>query len=145
LRFRAALLSLVLLFSAASFAAPLHARQTGGAGVNPVRETSGSFVHSVYFWLRPDLTSEQQQAFVRALQTLQAIENVQHGWIGKPAGTDRPIIERSYSYSLTLVFADADAQEAYQVHPVHDRFRQEFGDFWTRVLIYDSVDATHQR
>jgi hypothetical protein len=133
---------MVLVFS---FSLPLRAQQTRGADVNPVADTSGSFVHSVYFWLRPDLTAEQQQSFVRALQSLRAIENVQHGWIGRPAGTDRPIIERSYSFALTLVFADAAAQGAYQVHPVHDRFRQDFGDFWSRVLIYDSVDATHQR
>ena len=112
--------------------------------MHPVPGESGTFVHSVYFWLRPDLSAEQQQAFVRALQTLQAIEHVQHGWIGKPAATDRPIIERSYTHALTLVFADDAAHEAYQVHPVHDRFRQEFGDFWTRVLIYDSVDATRR-
>jgi hypothetical protein len=49
------------------------------------------------------------------------------------------VIERGYTRSLVLVFADESAQEAYQVHPVHDDFRDQCGRFWTTVRIYDSV------
>ncbi len=142
LHFRTTLLSFMFLGLGACLPLALHAQQTSRAGESPALERSpGGFVHAVYFWLRSDLRPEQQEAFVRGLQALRGIETVQHGWIGVPAATDRPIIERSYSYSLTLVFADEAGHEAYQVHPVHDRFREEFGDFWTRVLIFDSVEA----
>ena len=63
-----------------------------------------------------------------------------HGWIGAPAPTDCPVIERGYQRALVLVFADQAAHDAYQVHPVHDRFRAECAGFWTAVRIYDSVD-----
>jgi len=36
---------------------------------------------------------------------------------------------------------DAAAEEAYQVHPEHDRFRAECGSFWTQVRIFDSVTS----
>jgi hypothetical protein len=49
------------------------------------------------------------------------------------------VIERSYSRSLVLIFPDQAAHDAYQVHPVHDRFRTECGGFWKTVRIYDSV------
>jgi len=49
------------------------------------------------------------------------------------------VIERSYSRSLVLIFPDQAAHDAYQVHPVHDRFRAECGGFWKTVRIYDSV------
>lgn len=98
------------------------------------------FVHSVYFWLRPDLNPEQQETFLRGARALTAIESVRHGWLGAPAPTDRPVIDRSYSYALTVVFDDQEAHDHYQDHPVHDRFRDECGQFWTRVLIYDSVE-----
>jgi hypothetical protein len=52
---------------------------------------------------------------------------------------DRPIIERSYSYALTVVFEDEAAHDRYQVHPVHDVFRETCGTFWSRVQIYDSI------
>ena len=98
------------------------------------------FIHSVYFWLDPDLSDAQRAQFVEQARALTQIESVRHGWLGAPAGTDRPVIERSYSYALTVVFDDEAAHDDYQVHPVHDRFRDECGSFWTRVVIYDSVD-----
>jgi hypothetical protein len=97
------------------------------------------FVHAVYFWLRNDLNRSEIEKFRAGLRSLVAIEGVRQGYIGKPAPTDRPVIDRSYSASLVLVFDDEAAQEAYQVHPVHDRFRKECGGFWTTVRIYDSV------
>jgi stress responsive alpha/beta barrel protein len=97
------------------------------------------FIHAVYFWLRPDLSGADRRKFEAGLRSLQSIEGVEEGYIGSPAPTDRPVIERGYSRALVLVFADEAAQEAYQVHPVHDKFREECGKFWTTVRIYDSV------
>jgi len=97
------------------------------------------FIHAVYFWLRPDLTPAQRAQFAAGVRSLVAIESVQQGYIGVPAPTDRPVIERSYSQSLVLVFADQAAHDAYQAHPVHEQFREECGGFWTSVRIFDSV------
>ena len=90
------------------------------------------FIHSVYFWLRDDLGAEERQKFVRGVSSLKAIETVRHAWVGVPAGTDRPVIDRSYSYALTVVFDDEASHDAYQVHPTHDNFREECGALWTR-------------
>jgi hypothetical protein len=97
------------------------------------------FVHAVYFWLRPDLKSADREKFAAGLRSLRSIKGVQQGYIGVPAPTDRPVIDRSYSNSLVLVFRDQAAHDAYQVHPVHDRFREDCGAFWTTVRIFDSV------
>ena len=97
------------------------------------------FVHAVYFYLHGGLTPEERERFAAGLESLRAIDGVRHGWIGVPAPTDRPVIERGYSRALVLVFDDEAAHDAYQVHPVHDRFREECGSLWTSVRIYDSV------
>ena len=97
------------------------------------------FVHAVYFWLRSDLTGEDEERFAAGLRALCAIEVVERSHVGVPARTDRPVIERSYSRALVLAFADEAAHDAYQVHPAHDRFRAECGGYWTAVRIYDSV------
>ena len=97
------------------------------------------FVHAVYFWLRADLTPEERARFDTGLRSLRAIEGVVHGYVGAPAPTDRPVIERGYSRALVLVFADQAGHDAYQVHPVHDRFRADCGGLWTTVRVYDSV------
>ncbi|HEX2612148.1 MAG TPA: Dabb family protein [Fibrobacteria bacterium] len=94
------------------------------------------FVHCVYFWLKPGIEAADEKTFVERAQALTTLPSVKHGWVGKPAATDRPVIDRSYSYGLTVVFDDAAGHDAYQVHPVHDAFRDLHG-FWTAVKIYD--------
>jgi hypothetical protein len=95
------------------------------------------FVHSVYFWLKDGLSSEDLQHFKKELLSLTKIETVRASYVGVPADTNRPVIDRSYSYGLVLVFDDKQGHDVYQEHEVHDRFRNECSVFWTRVLIYD--------
>jgi len=96
------------------------------------------FVHAVYFWLRDDLTAAERLAFIDGVRSLRTIDTVQHGYVGVPAATDRAVIERGYSHALVLVFADQRAHDAYQTHPVHDRFRDTCSTLWRKVLIYDT-------
>jgi hypothetical protein len=97
------------------------------------------FVHAVYFWLKEGLTQEELAQFQEGIHSLTSIESVQQGHVGVPADTDREVIDSSYSYALVVVFADQQGHDDYQVHPVHDKFRQTCAPFWTRVRIYDSV------
>jgi hypothetical protein len=97
------------------------------------------FVHSVYFWLKPDLTVEQRAKFWESARSLTSIESVRVGYVGVPASTDRPIIDRSYSCALVIIFDDDAGHDIYQSHPVHDKFRDECAPLWSKVLIYDAV------
>ena len=97
------------------------------------------FVHSVYFWLRSDLTPAEKTRFVEGIRSLSTIDCVEHGFFGVPAATNREIIDQSYSYALVLSFANAADQDAYQVHPVHDAFRENCGGSWSRIVIYDAI------
>src|SRR4051812_25946797 len=99
------------------------------------------FVHSVYFWLNDDLSAERTTSFIDGIRSLAAIDCVQQGFIGVPAATNREIIDTSYSYALVLSFANAADQDAYQVHPVHDAFREKSGGSWKKIVIYDSISA----
>jgi hypothetical protein len=94
------------------------------------------FIHCVYFWLKPGITGDEERRFLEGARALTKIRSVKSGWIGKPAATDRPIIDRTYSYGLVIVCDDEAGHDAYQVDPVHDTFR-EMHDLWTAVKIYD--------
>jgi hypothetical protein len=96
------------------------------------------FVHSVFFWLKKDLTEEQRRAFRRGLEGLKPIEAVQALYVGTPAATDRPIIDRSYSVALTVLFRDKAGCAAYEVHPLHKDFVRDFSSFWERIIVYDA-------
>lgn len=94
-------------------------------------------VHSVLFWLKDDLTSEQVREFQAGLESLKAIEAVACH-IGTPASTDRPVIDRSYSFCLTVIFEDMAAHDEYQVHELHTGFLATFNSYWNKVVIYDA-------
>lgn len=100
------------------------------------------FVHHVFFWLREDLSTEDIQKFETGVKSLLGIESVKFGDVGKPAPTDRPIIERSYSYSLLTAFDSMEGHDAYQPpNEIHKKFVDECSHLWTKVLIYDSQTA----
>ena len=95
------------------------------------------FVHTVFFWLREDLSAGDRAAFERGLDKLLSIETIDRSYRGTPADTDRPVIDRTYSWAIVVVFRDKLAHDAYQAHPLHDAFRDECAKFWTKVRIYD--------
>mgnify|MGYP003843234309 CR=1 FL=1 len=65
------------------------------------------FVHTVYFWLKPSLTAEQRMTFVDGLKSLISIKTVRFGHFGKPADTDRPIIEPNRSVSDSSISTES--------------------------------------
>jgi hypothetical protein len=97
------------------------------------------FVHNVYFWLHEGLSADDLQAFERGLDLLLSIDTIQRSYRGVPAETDRPVIDRTYSYGIVVVFPDKAAHDAYQVDPKHDRFKDDCARFWRKVQIYDFV------
>ena len=96
-------------------------------------------VHTVYFWLKPDLTDAQRADFRRGVESLAGIKSAEKVYVGKPAATQkRPIIDDSYSVALTVICQDVAAHDAYQVDPIHLKFVEQFKSFWVRVQIYDA-------
>ena len=96
-------------------------------------------VHTVYFWLKPELTEAQRADFRRGVASLGTIKAVQAVYVGQPAKTPkRPIIEDTYSIALTVICKDIAAHDAYQVDPVHLAFVNQFKTYWSRVQIYDA-------
>jgi hypothetical protein len=98
------------------------------------------FVHHVYFWLKNPDSSEDKNQLEEGLRELEKVDVIRTFHVGVPASTNRPVIERGYSFSLLLIFDDLEDQETYQVHPVHEKFVKECSELWSKVVVYDSVD-----
>lgn len=96
------------------------------------------FVHHVFFWLKPGNTAAENQKFEKSVSSLKEIKSIKLVDIGKPAVTDREVIDNTYSYSLLLIFDSLEAHDAYQVDPIHLQFVADSSTLWDRVLIYDS-------
>ncbi len=97
------------------------------------------FIHSVYFWLKDDLTNAQLEQYRAGLKALTTIGTVTFSYVGAPAGTPREVVDNSYSHVLIVGFADKAGHDAYQDDPIHDAFRNDCGTFWDRVQIYDAI------
>ena len=93
-------------------------------------------VHSVFFWLKSDA---DKAAFRAGLDTLRDIECASAVYVGAPADAgDRPVIERSYSFALTVLFESTADHDAYQVHRLHQAFLDKCADMWEKVVVYDA-------
>jgi hypothetical protein len=102
---------------------------------------SNSFIHHVYFWLKNPDSHEDLAALVAGLKKLASLDLIKDYHIGVPATTDRGVIDRSYAVSWLVVFATAGDQEKYQTAPKHLDFVSECSSLWTKVVVYDSVEA----
>lgn len=96
--------------------------------------------HSVYFWLKDDVTAEQRALFEAELKLLPKISYLASGFVGKPAATEaRPVTDHSFDYSLILEFKTMADHEYYQGPcPDHQRFVQTCKAFFAKVIVYDS-------
>ncbi len=95
--------------------------------------------HSVYFWLKPELTAAQRADFRHGVEALAGIKCVKKVAVGAPAATERrPVIDASYDVALIVICKDVGAHNSYQVDPIHLAFVEKYKGCWSRVQIYDS-------
>jgi len=99
------------------------------------------FIHHVYFWLNNPDSKEDLEALKKGLQKLSTVKNLKMFHIGKPADTNREVIDRSYAVSWFTIFENAEEQQKYQVDPIHLKFVEECQHLWKKVIVYDTVDA----
>jgi hypothetical protein len=94
--------------------------------------------HHVLFWLKPDTTEDQKNAFRKGLESLEQIETVTQFHVGTPAPIERAVVDITYSFSLVLFFNDLAGHDVYQVHDLHKAFLDEFRGLFEKVIIYDA-------
>jgi len=98
------------------------------------------FIHHVYFWLKNRGSVADCEQLVGGLKKLSKATTIKDFHIGKPANTNRDVIDSSYAVSWMLIFANDADQAAYQTDPIHLKFIEECGHLWSKVIVYDAVD-----
>lgn len=126
------------LATAATFGAAVAASAAAGSGGH----IPPKLVHHVFFWLKnPDSKADLAQ-LLAGIRGLAAIETVRGIHVGVPASTEkRPVVDNSFSASEILWFDDVAGQDAYQVHPLHQKFVDECSHLWSKVIVYDAIGA----
>jgi len=107
---------------------------------NDLMKTS-MIVHHVFFWLKHADNSADQLKLIEGLTKLSAVKTIQQFHIGKPANTNRDVIERGYAISWYVQVNNAADQASYQTDPIHLKFIEAYSHLWEKVIVYDSVDV----
>lgn len=99
------------------------------------------FFHNVYFWLKQPKNTEHCNTFETALKKfLSSSENTRTSSIAKPANTDRPVVDNSYTYSLLVSFNSKKQHDLYQAEAAHKEFLDTASNLWDKVQIFDSEE-----
>lgn len=99
-------------------------------------------VHHVFFWLKNPGSKEDLAQLLAGIRGLGAIETVRGIHVGVPASTEkRDVVDNSFSASEILYFDDTAGQKAYQDHPLHQKFVAECSHLWSKVIVYDAIQA----
>jgi hypothetical protein len=96
------------------------------------------FSHVVIFWTDPDNPRSPDKLIAGAEQYLRPIPGVKTFHIGRMVKSHRPVVEQSYQVALNLIFENKQAQDEYQVHPMHVDFVEKvFKKVCKRCVVYD--------
>jgi hypothetical protein len=96
------------------------------------------FSHVVIFWTKPEVANATDLLVEGAEKYLRPIEGVRFFHIGRMVKSHRDVVDQSYQVALNLVFDTKQAQDDYQIHPLHLEFVDKvFKVVCARALIYD--------
>jgi hypothetical protein len=101
-------------------------------------------IHTVYFWLKKDLSSEQRATFQQELTLLTKIPYLAQAFAGKPAAVEaRSVVDLSFDFSLMIEFKTMQDHDFYQNEcKDHGRFLATCKTFWDKVVVYDSMSLS---
>lgn len=103
-------------------------------------EKPGTFIHIVYFWLKPGTDEAARTQLVNdCKEYLGAISTVRYIAVGLPAGTPRTVVDNSYGVGLMVHFDDKAGHDLYQSDQKHVEFIERNQDHWEKVQVYDTI------
>jgi Stress responsive A/B Barrel Domain len=95
------------------------------------------FSHIVIFWTDPGQSNAADEVVANAKKYLTSVPGVLSFHAGKMAPSHRNVVDQSYQVGLNIQFETKQAQDHYQVHPLHLEFVERSKAFWTKVIVYD--------
>ena len=97
----------------------------------------GSVDHVVLVWLKRPGNAQDKQALTDLGRQLRAIPGIRLLDSGTALPSDRPIVDDSFDIGYVMRFDSPAALNAYAVHPVHVKAKEELLQLSRRILVYD--------
>ncbi|MBC8094965.1 MAG: Dabb family protein [Akkermansiaceae bacterium] len=96
------------------------------------------FSHVVIFWTDSAHANAADEVMAGAEKFLKPIPGVLQFHVGKMVGSHRAVVDQTYQVALNLVFPSRQAQDDYQLHPLHLEFVEKcVRPFIKKVVVYD--------
>jgi hypothetical protein len=95
------------------------------------------FSHIVLFWTDSTAPNATDELLAGATKYLPSGPGVIDFHAGKMVPSHRGVVDQSYQVGLNVQFETKQAQDEYQVHPLHLEFVAKCKTLWTKVVIYD--------
>jgi hypothetical protein len=118
----AALLAITLFTSCATIAPPAK---------------PGSVDHVVLVWLKRPGNAQDKQTLIDLGRELRAIPGIQFLDSGTALPSARPTVDDSFDIGYVMRFDSPSALEAYAVHPVHEKAKEELVRLSRKIIVYD--------
>jgi Stress responsive A/B Barrel Domain len=80
------------------------------------------FSHVVIFWTDHEQPHTADELLAGIKKYLEPIPGVAHFSVGKMVPSPREVVDQSYHVALNIVFANKQAHDDYQAHPMHQEF-----------------------
>lgn len=107
---------------------------------NASNNYSQQVVHHVFFYLKHPESNHDKKQLKEGLKTLESIQEVKKLLIGEPASTlQREVVVSDWHVSEIIYFESIEDQDAYQADPIHQRFVENYGHLWEKVVVYDTI------
>ena len=99
----------------------------------PPKAIKGDFAHIVLFWMEGQSEEvksgfrSDMEAFIKSSEFTESIH------IGTPAGTNRSVVDNSYSFCLIVTFDSKKEHDLYQKEQVHLDFIEQTKGLWSKI------------
>ncbi len=97
----------------------------------------GSVDHVVIVWLKRPGNQQDKQALVEIGRELRVIPGIQFLDTGTALPSERPTVDDSFDIGYVMRFDSPAALEAYAIHPVHMKAKNELVRLSGKILVYD--------
>jgi hypothetical protein len=97
----------------------------------------GSVDHVVLVWLKRPGNAEDKQTLIQLDRELRVIPGLRFLDTGTALPSERPTVDDSFDIGYVMRFDSPTALEAYAIHPVHLKAKDELVRLSSRVLVYD--------
>jgi hypothetical protein len=96
------------------------------------------FTHVVRFWIKPEASDAARSSLLTdCTELLSKIPGIKFISAGKPAPSERDVVDTSYDVGMCIVFDSIAQHDIYQSHPIHQKFISRNKGVWKKVRVVD--------